>query len=164
MQTHKHTHTHKESVERMERTWGAGISVPLFIGKTPCKLSQLSGPKLIQEFYKSLDRKHGVVLHFHFFSSAAPVNILLICCVVCSQGKHTKQIVTLIPWWQQFILQSGARFIECAVCVNTKPCKDYWLEVLLSIEILWFLFLLLRSFVNLQSGDSVLLLPWQHSK
>lgn len=55
----------------MERTQEAGVSLPLFIGKTPSKQSQLSRPKLIQEFYKSLDRKHGFVLHFHFFSFAA---------------------------------------------------------------------------------------------
>lgn len=65
---HVQTHT---CIHIVERTRGAGVSFPLFIGKTPCKRSQLSRPKLIQEFYKSLDRKHGVVLHFHFFSSEA---------------------------------------------------------------------------------------------
>lgn len=68
--------------------------------------------------------------------------------------------VYLAEWSAFHRVQCAA---SCAVCVNTKPCKDYWLEELLSIEILWFLFLLLLSFVNLQSGDSVLLLLWQHN-
>lgn len=68
---HVPTHTYTHKVERMERTQGAGVSFPMFIGKTPCERSQLSRPKLIQHFYKSLDRKRGVVLHFHFFSLAA---------------------------------------------------------------------------------------------
>lgn len=42
-----HTHTHMHVVRRMEGTSGAGISFPQFKRKTPCKQSQLSGPKLI---------------------------------------------------------------------------------------------------------------------
>lgn len=45
----------------------AEVSVLLFREKTPWKLCQLSSPKLIQDFYKSLERKRAVVLHFHLF-------------------------------------------------------------------------------------------------
>lgn len=52
----------------------ACVSVLLFREKTPWKLCQLSSPKLIQDFYKSLERKRALVLHFHLFFSAAGAN------------------------------------------------------------------------------------------
>lgn len=55
----------------MEGTGGAWDSLLLFTKKTPCKQRQVSRPELIQEFYKSLDRKRGVVLHFFHGSSSA---------------------------------------------------------------------------------------------
>lgn len=54
----------------MEGTRGAGDSLLLFTMKTPCKQSQVSRPELIQDFYKSLDRKRGVVLRFFHVSSS----------------------------------------------------------------------------------------------
>lgn len=109
----------------MERTRGAGVSFPLFTGKTPWKHSQLSEPKLIQEFYKSPDRKHGAVLHFHL----SPVNSSFdsLCCSLRRKthkaDSYSNSLMTrvdLAEWSAFYRVQLVA---SCVVSVNTKPFK-----------------------------------------
>lgn len=74
--------------------------------------------------------------------SCSPVNILLICCVVRSRGKTHKpdsfsnSLMTRVYLAEWSAFHSARLVASCGVCVNTKPCKDYWVEELLSIEFL----------------------------
>lgn len=106
----KHTHI-------VERTRGAGVSFPLLPGKTPWKQSQLSRPKLIQEFLQITRQETRCCSPLPPLLFRSPVNIILIRCVVRSQGKTHNADSYSNSFMTRVYLAAcrGVHFSECSV-------------------------------------------------
>ena len=117
------------AVERMERTRGAGVSFPLFIGKTPWKRSQLSMPKLIQEFLQITRQETWCCSPLPPLLFCSPVNTLLIslrCSLTRQKHKadsYSNSLMTRVYLAEWSAFHRVQLVASCGVCVNTKPFK-----------------------------------------